>query len=223
MKTRHSILVLVLAASALHADAEGATPPTVALPSPAKDGPVSIERALSERRSVRNPAATPLSLAEVSELCFAAQGVTDEKGHRSASSAKGLYPLELYLLAGAVEGLAPGLYHYEPARNALTLLRAGDGRGDFEHEGVGQAWIASAPAIFVLTGSVGKMAPAKDRGAEFMWIEAGLAAQGFLLEATAMKLGSTFVGGFRPREARLALGLPDSEEVLAVLPVGHRR
>ena len=62
----------------------------------------------------------------------------------------------------------------------------------------------------------------KDRGAQFMWVEAGLAAQGFFLQATALELGSTYVGGFDPAAARTALDLAAGEEVLAVLPVGHK-
>lgn len=222
MKTFPVGLALALLALApLHAAAEATPRATVALPAPKHDGDVSIEKALMQRRSVRKLAPAPLTLEEIGQLCWAAQGVTDDKGHRTAPSARGLYPLELYVLAGSVQGLAPGLYHYEPARNALTLLAAGDGRADFEHKGVGQAWVATAPAIFVISGAVGKMANLKERGLEFMWVEAGLAAQGFFLEASAMKLGSTFVGGFRPQEAHAVLALPDSEAVLAVLPVGR--
>jgi nitroreductase len=66
------------------------------------------------------------------------------------------------------------------------------------------------------------MAKMKERAAQFMYTEVGLAAQGFFLEATAMGLGSTFVGGFKPAEARAVLGLAAGEESLAVLPVGHK-
>jgi nitroreductase len=76
--------------------------------------------------------------------------------------------------------------------------------------------------VFVITGNVAKMSGAGDRAAEFVAIEAGLAAQGFFLQAEALGLGSTYVGGFRPKEARQALALPEGEEVLAVLPVGRR-
>lgn len=223
MKRRYLTLTLALLGSfATHPDALAASPlATVALPAPKLDGNVSLESALKQRRSVRNPTAAPLSLEDAGQLCWAAQGLTDDKGHRTAPSARGLYPLQLYLLAGSVTGLSPGLYRYDPAKNALVLLAEGDRRADFERKAVGQVWIANAPAIFVISGTAAKMANLKERGPQFMFTEVGLAAQGFLLEATALRLGSTFVGGFRPREAREALALPDSEEVLAVLPVGH--
>ena len=223
MRTNCIVLSLVFLAPGCNARvAEPAAPVTVALPVPKTDGTFSIEKALKERRSIRDLAPTPLRLEEVGQLCWAAQGVSDDKGHRTAPSAMATYPLELRVIAGAVDGLEPGLYRYEPAQHALALVESGDKLAAFREKAVGQDWIAAAPAIFVISGSVGKMAKMKDRGAQFMWVEAGLAAQGFFLQATALGLGSTYVGGFDPQAARAALGLPDSQEVLAVLPIGRK-
>jgi len=194
----------------------------LALPPPLTDGPFSIERTLHERRSLRSPASTPLSLAQIGQLCWAAQGVTDAKGHRTAPSALATYPLELYVLAAKVDGLPPGLYHYEPRDHALSLRGAGDRLAAFDAAAVGQGWTAGAPAMFLIVGRSAAMERMRDRGAQFMWVEAGLAAQGFFLQATALGLGSTYVGGFDPDSARASLGLADGEEVLAVLPVGKK-
>jgi nitroreductase len=108
-------------------------------------------------------------------------------------------------------------------------MEAGDKRADLDEKAVNQGWnpVAKAPAIFVISGNVAKMATSpdplvKERAAQFTWVEAGLAAQGFFLEATAMGLGSVYTGGFLPKEAQAVLGLPSSEEVLAILPVGRR-
>jgi nitroreductase len=164
MKTRYFVPVLVLsllisAMPAYAADSTSST--TISLPAPKTDGKVSVEKALKERRSVRNPATTPLSLEEIGQLCWAAQGVTDDKGHRTAPSAMALYPLELYVIAGAVTDLASGFYHYEPATHSLKLIAAGDKRADFVAKGVGQEWITKAPAIFVISGVAEKMARMK--------------------------------------------------------------
>lgn len=218
---RVSLTLALLASTALAPAADAAAPTYVPLP-PAVDGKVSVEAALKQRRSLRNPAPTPLTLDDIGHLCWAAQGVTDEKGHRTAPSAHSTYPLELYVLAGAVTDLAAGLYHYVPAKHSLALLAEGDVRGELVEKAIGQGWIAKAPAIFVISGAPAKMAAMKEPGTQFLWVEAGLAAQGFFLEATARGLGSTYVGGFRPAETRAVLGLPAAEEVLAVLPVGRR-
>ena len=78
----------------------------IALPTPKPDGATSVEKALRERRSIRDFKRKPLSIAEVSQLLWAAQGITASGGRRTAPSAGALYPLELYLVADNVEGLA---------------------------------------------------------------------------------------------------------------------
>ncbi len=227
-------LVLALAASALvpaagpamaQAQAQSQTPASVALPAPKTDGKVATEKALAQRRSLRSPSAEALSLAEIGQLCWAAQGTTDDKGHRTAPSALATYPLELYVLAGSVGGLAPGLYRYQTARHELVLVKPGDRRAELVDKAIGQDWIKKAPAVFVVTGAISRMAAkVKDeqRSRGFMFQESGLAAQSFFLQATALGLGSTFVGGFKPGPTRELLALPPGEEPLAVLPVGKR-
>ncbi len=214
-------LVLVASESLAHA-AEPTSPTTIALPTPKVDGTVSVEKALKGRRSLRTPTAKPLTLDQIGQLCWAAQGVTNDKGNRTAPSARARYPLELYVIAGDVISVNPGLYHYEPAKHSLKLIAASDKRADFNEKAVGQDWIVKAPAIVIIAGVGERMETMEKRGVPFMLIEAGLAAQGFFLQATALGLGSTFVGGFKPPEARAALGLSAAEEVLAVLPVGYK-
>lgn len=223
-----ALLLTQLAAPALAQGAAEAAPAAsasgvmITLPAPQTDGTFGLEKALHERRSSRALAETPLTLPQLGQLCWAAQGVTDEKGHRTAPSAMASYPLQLYVLAGAVTDLVPGLYRYEPGPHALTPLALGAKLAEFEPKAVGQGWTAKAPVMLVITGSTAKMTRMRDRAPQFMWIEAGLAAQGFFLQATALGLGSTYIGGFDPGEARAALGLPEGEDVLAVLPVGQK-
>ncbi len=223
MKSRHLVILLCLLATAslVRAD-DPATPSPTALPAPQKDGKFAVEKALAERRSLRAPAPSPLTMAEIGQLCWATQGVTDAKGHRTAPSARAAYPLELYVIAGAVDGLPAGLYRYVPSTHTLELRTPGDQRATFEAKAIGQGWSDKAPAVFVITGTASKMASMKERGTPFMWVEAGLAAENFFLQATALGLGSTYVGGFDPAAARSTLGLPAGEEVLAVLPVGRK-
>ncbi len=223
MKPVRALLALLLFVPAVWAGSvQPADEAVVALPQPRMDGKVSVEKALKGRRSLRKPAQKPLSLAEVGQLCWAAQGVTDGKGHRTAPSALASYPLELYVIAGDVKDLVPGFYRYLPVGHRLERVSPGDQRSEFVKKAVGQGWIAQAPCIFILSGSIERMSKMKDRRMQFMATEAGLSAQGFFLQAEAMGLGSTFVGGFNPMRARKALGLPASEEVLAVLPVGKK-
>ena len=86
---------------------------------------MSLEAALWTRRSIREfkPAALPLSAA--AQLLWAAQGKNRPDARRTAPSAGATYPLELYLVAGSVEGLAPGVYRYRSATHDLVLAQAG--------------------------------------------------------------------------------------------------
>lgn len=215
------VILAVAFAGGARAQAAGARP-TVALPAPKTDGGISVEKALKERRSMRSPTDAPLTLENLSQLCWAAQGVTDSKGHRTAPSAYATYPLEVYVLAGRVAGLAPGLYRYRPDKHDLESLAPGDRRADLDEKAVGQGWIGKAPALFVVAGVVQRSAKMGEAAPRAMWTEAGLAAQGLLLEAVSLGLGSTFVGGFKPDAARAVLGLPAGEDVLGILPVGHK-
>ncbi len=216
-----------LLASALESWAQ--EPASISLPKPRLDGKFSVEAALQKRRSIRTFAPSPLTLDDIGQLCWAAQGQNDPEGfRRTAPSAHGVYPLELYVAAGMVTGLQAGFYRYSTDAHALELVAPGDKRSDLDRV-VMQTWnhIATAPAVFVLSGHPSKMTGSEDllvrrRALEFMWAEAGCAAQGFFLQAGARGLGSTFVGGFDPKAALGILGLAPAEEVLALLPVGKR-
>ena len=67
----------------------------IVLPAPARSGHMSLEEALARRRSVREFSNKPLSDQDVSQLLWAAQGITHPEGLRTAPSAGALYPLEL--------------------------------------------------------------------------------------------------------------------------------
>ena len=116
----------------------------IAIPSPVLKGKTSVEEAIARRRSVRHFSRKPLSLEALSQILWAAQGMTDpDAGYRAVPSAGALYPLELYVVARkrGVEGLPEGVYHYEPGGHGLTLLRGGDFLPDLE-----------AAATIVMTG-----------------------------------------------------------------------
>jgi SagB-type dehydrogenase family enzyme len=194
---------------------------SVALPEPHRDGTVAVERALGERRSVREFASEPLSLAAASQILWAAQGVTHSSGLRTAPSAGALYPLELYLVAGEVSGLAPGVYRYEPKEHRLVLNREGDLRRELARTALEQDWVARAPAILVF-GAVYQRSRSKygSRAARYVHMEAGHAAQNVYLQAEAAGLGTVMVGAFRDQPLARLLELPPDVEPLGVMPFG---
>jgi SagB-type dehydrogenase family enzyme len=196
----------------------------VALPRPRLDGDVAVERALSLRRSVRAFAPETLPLSNVSQLLWAAQGITDAAGRRTAPSAGALYPLEVYVVAGAVSGMRAGLYRYEAQQHRLALASEGDPRAGVAQAALEQDWLAEAPVIFVLV-AVYERTERKygDRAARYVHMEVGHVAQNVYLQASALGLGTTMVGAFRDAELARVLELPGDAKPLALLPVGKPR
>jgi len=215
----HGSLVLLVALVL----AGGAAAETVDLPRPRLDGGLSVERAIAQRRTVREFAPAPLSLAQVGQLLWAAQGITRDDGRRTAPSAGARYPLQVYLVAGSVTGLTPGVYRYEPATQRLHPVAAGDRRADLASAAVGQSWIARAPAILVF-GAIESRTTRKygARGVRYVHMEAGHAAQNVLLQAESLGLAAAPVGAFRDERVAALVGLGRDERPLYLLPVGGR-
>jgi SagB-type dehydrogenase family enzyme len=196
----------------------------VALPKPHLEGAVAVERAIALRRSVRAFASEALSLSAVSQILWAAQGITGPEGVRAAPSAGALYPLEVYLVAGNVSGVQAGVYRYDPRRHRLVLESAGDARAAVAKAAVGQDWVAEAPAILVLAAVYERTARKYGERAErYVHMEVGHAAQNVYLQAGALGLGTTMVGAFRDEDLARALGLAGPSKPLGLLPVGKPR
>ena len=196
----------------------------VALPAPQRGGAGSLADALARRRSVREFAKAPLTLETVSQLLWAAQGVTGRDEQRTAPSAGALYPLELYLVAGAVTGLEAGVYRYEPKRHRLLLHLKGDPRGELADAALEQEWVAEAPGVLVI-GAVYRRSERKygRRAQRYVHMEVGHVAQNVYLQAVALDLGTVMVGAFHDRRLAQVLRLPGDVEPLGVMPIGRRR
>ena len=210
----------------------------IKLPEPRTDGGISVEKALEERRSIRSFGKESLTLYEVSQLLWAAQGVTDDKGHRTAPSAMARYPLQVYLLAGNVTGLPSGVYHYSPQGHNLTIISQGKIDAYYNATAGFEAWIKTAPAIFVITGDLSSMnqmpsiqmprnqTPGNQMAgrdlSRWVYIEAGAAAENLLLKVMSLDLASTFTAGFNANKTEELMGLPTGEVPIGVLPVGRK-
>jgi SagB-type dehydrogenase family enzyme len=195
---------------------------TIPLPSPETRSDVSVEQAISRRRSVRSFAGRPVSLGIVGQLLWAAQGVTSPDRGRTAPSAGALYPLEVYLVAGNVGGLDAGVYRYRPEGHRLIPHGPGDVRRTLAQSAVGQAWIADAAAVLVIT-AVYERTRSKygQRTERYVHMEVGHAAQNIYLQAESLGVGTVMVGAFRDREVKRVLSLSTREAPLALMPVGH--
>lgn len=217
-----SLVATSLTFAACGASTTGTSAPRVVatdaidLPTPRTGGPISFEETLQGRRSVRDFTDEDLSLGERSQLLWAAQGQTASWGGRTAPSAGGLYPLELYLAT------ADGLWRYLPEGHRVQVRTADDVRGGLADASGGQSSVATAPAVFVLTAVLARTAAKYgDRAERYVLLEAGHAAQNLLLQAVALGLGGVPVGAFDDGDVAAVLGLPSGEEPLYLIPVGH--
>ena len=194
---------------------------TIRLPAPATRGAVSLEETLRARRSVRGFTDEALTLAQLSQLLWAAQGITDAEGHRTAPSAGARYPIELYVVAANVSGLPAGVYKYRPREHDLVRHLDGDRRSRLVEAAVRQDWILTAAAVVAIT-SVDERTRARyhDRTERYVAIEAGHVGQNLCLQAVALGLGTTVVGAFQDDSVTSALSLERSERPIVLIPVG---
>lgn len=182
----------------------------------------SLEELLQQRRSIRQYSDVPLTRDEVMKLLWAGQGVTSDRGFRTAPSAGALYPLEMYLVAGNVDNLAPGIYKYNPAKDELTIVKEGDVRASLAAASLGQGSVADG-AIDIVMAAVYERTKIKygSRGERYVHIEVGHAAQNICLQATALGLGLVTVGAFDDAEVAKIVGMSQDESPLYVMPVGR--
>ncbi|HUU27738.1 MAG TPA: SagB/ThcOx family dehydrogenase [archaeon] len=189
------------------------------LPKPRDKGDFSLEEVIRQRRSVRSFSSRPLSIEEISQLLWAAQGITDSlRGFRSAPSAGALYPLEVYIV------ISEGVYNYRPQGHELAQIKSGDFRKELCRAGLDQAPILNAPAVFVITGVYERSSiKYSERAERYVKIEAGHAAQNILLQAVALGLGAVPIGAFYDEQVKAAIGCPRNHQPLYLIPVGHSR
>ncbi len=194
------------------------------LPSPSQKGGMPLAEAIARRRSVRDFIPQPISQLQLSQILWAAQGITDTRGeYRAVPSAGATYPLEIFVVCGigGVEGIDAGIYHYDIDSHSLTLHYEGDVRLALAGAALGEEGIYEAPvgivicAIFERTGL-----RYGGRGERYVHIEVGHAGQNIYLQATALGLATVAIGAFHDEQVNRVLRLDKQYKPLYIMPVG---
>lgn len=187
------------------------------LPEPETTGGMSLNEALTGRRSIRAFETRALTEKQVSQLLWAAQGITDKaRGFRTAPSAGAIYPLEIYVLKQGI------IRHYLPSSNSLDQTATGINADELAAAASGQDFVARAPVVFVLTADFEKTrSKYKERAERYVYMEAGHAAQNLLLETVALGLGAVTVGAIDSARVKGILKIPVEQEPLYLIPVGY--
>jgi len=198
------------------------------LPSPQTAGGAGLWDALARRRSVRRFQDAPLTRAELSQLLWAAQGITlraERYALRTAPSAGALYPIETYIVIHSVEHVEPGVYHYAVQAHELEQLRKGDYHVEAASAALDQAVAAQANVVFAWTAVFGRSKwKYRQRAYRYVYLDAGHIAANVALGAVALGLGSCQVGALYDDEANALLGVDGEEEsTIYMTAVGRPR
>jgi SagB-type dehydrogenase family enzyme len=194
----------------------------IKLPPPVFKSNVSIEEALLKRRSVRRYNDDSLGLQDISQLLWAAQGITEELGGgRTAPSAGALYPLELYVVNGSISLLSPGVYHYLPVPHSLLQIATGDLRKSLTAAASMQGALNRGAAIIVIAAAYKRTTRKYDeRGIRYVQLEAGHAAQNICLQAVSLHIGTVTMGSFKDSLVKNIVHLPNDVDPLYLMPIG---
>jgi len=203
---------------------------TYILPSPKTEGNVNVAEALTNRRSHRRFQNKELSAEQLSQILWAAYGITEPMdrqslrgGLRTTPSAGALYPLEIYVSVGNVTGIEAGVYKYISEGHKIIRTIDKDIRKELSAAALDQVAVRDAPITVVysavfsrITGRYG------ERGrARYVFIELGHSAQNIYLQAEALHLGTCAIGAFTDSRVSELLKLQPEEEPLYLMPVGH--
>ncbi len=197
----------------------------IQLPSPSQKGSVSLEEAIARRRSIRDFTPEPISQSQLSQILWAAGGITNTRGrYRTVPSAGATYPLEIFAVCGrnSIEGIGAGIYHYNIDSHSLTLHYEGDVRLALARAALDQEFIYEAPVDIIIcalyertTGRYGA------RGERYVYMEVGHAGQNIYLQATALGLATVAIGAFNDEQVREVLRLDKQYKPLYIMPVGR--
>ncbi len=196
------------------------------LPEPRIKGEVSLESTIRNRRTIRSFTSERLKSEQFSQLLWAAQGITGERGFkRAAPSAGALYPMDVYAVVGAesVDRLKAGIYHYEPKNHSVSLVSTGDLRKEVARASLSQMWMARAPVNFVITAEYDRITVKYgERGIRYAMIEAGHIGQNIFLQSEVLNLGAGIVGAFKDEDVIRVMKIPRPHEPLLIMPVGYK-
>jgi SagB-type dehydrogenase family enzyme len=183
--------------------------------------PADLWQCLAQRRSQRDYLDRPLTQAALAALLWATQGITGSMGgyhFRASPSAGALYPVETYVAVHRVEGVEPGLWHFQVLDFGLELIAGGDCRQEIAAAGLGQSFLSAAGAVFIWTGVLNRARwKYRERAVRYLFLDAGHICQNLMLAATALNLGVCPVGAFFDEEVESLVQVDKDQEVALYL------
>lgn len=201
------------------------------LPAPLVKGSISVEEALSKRRSHRHFQDKEISMENLSQILWACYGITSPRsgnqsmrgGLRTAPSAGALYPLEIYVLVGKVKGIEPGVYKYIAKEHKIIKYINKDIRNELSAAAYNQEMISKAPAVLLYSAIFSRSTEKYgNRGRDrYVCMDLGHSAQNVYLQVEALHMGTCAIGAFVDSSVKNVMQLNADEEPLYIMPVGY--
>ena len=209
--------------------------PKIKLPRMEEMGKVSREfsEVLLSRRSFRDFSDEAMNLEEVSRILFQTYGITGELSTKSGQkqylraspSAGALYPAEIYLGIQNVNGIEPGIYHYNVLNHELELLSGGNPAESMFRALCGQEFVRQAALTVLITGVISRTKQKYgERGYRYALLDVGHLGQNLYLSSTALNLAVMTTCGFLDNEANRLLKIDGlNETTLYAAFIGKRK
>ncbi|MDI5978198.1 SagB/ThcOx family dehydrogenase [Amycolatopsis magusensis] len=207
--------------------------PRMLLPRRPAELRLPYDQVLYARRTHRDFAAEPVALDTLATLLATVFGPVDfiDSGHevlfrRTSPSGGARQELEPYVAIRNVDGVDPGVYHYNLREHSLELLSPGLTDKEAAHLCADQDWAGGAAFLVVLAAVIDRMS-SKYRNARcyrVSLLNAGHLGQTFALTATALGLGPAQTGAFHDTAVAERCGLDNvGHTPVYVLAAGHPR
>lgn len=188
----------------------------IRLPKPNLNRNSEVMEAFANRHSTREYAAKALTLTDLSDLLWAANGINRlEEGKRTAPSAMNKQDVDVYVV------LPEGTYLYDAKAHQLNLVAEGDHRGAVAG---GQAFVKSAPVSLLLVSDLSRLGDAKNTHTQLMGaVDAGIVSQNISIFCSAAKLATVPRASMDTAKLKSVLKLTDTQLPLMNHPVGYHK
>jgi len=204
-------VIFVVAVLTITLPLSAQTPSDITLPAPQQQGGMPLMQALKERKSTREYSIKKLSPQVLSNLLWAAFGISRTDGRRTAPSARNFQETDIYTV------MQEGVYRYDAKENMLKLVAA----GDYRKKTGAQAFVATAPLNLVYVADYSKMKGSKADQELYSSADVGFISQNVYLFCASEGLATVVRGWVNRDECAKVLKLGGKNKIVLTQTVGY--
>jgi SagB-type dehydrogenase family enzyme len=189
---------------------------TILLNPPDTTRGLPVMKALAHRASARDFDTTAVSLRDLSDILWAANGINrPAEGKRTAPSAMNAQDVDIYV------AMKSGVYLYDPKQNLLRLIVEGDYRNLLAGR---QEWVAKAPVILLLVSDISRFRAGQETQ-KLQWaaMDAAMVAQNVLVFCASEGLACRPRASMESEKLKEVLGLSATQYPLLNVPISYKK